>query len=52
MLGQRVRVLVDEEQTAGYYDVVFDGDRFPSGVYVYRIRAGEFVGVKRFVYLK
>jgi len=52
MLGQRVEVLVNEEQEAGYYQVVFDGTKLPSGVYVYRIKAGEFVDVKKFVYLK
>ena len=52
MLGQRVQVLVDEHQEAGYYDVVFDGSRVTSGMYVYRITVGEFVAVKRLVYLK
>jgi len=52
MLGQRVQVLVDEHQEAGYYEVVFDGSQVTSGVYVYRIRAGEFVEVKRFVLIK
>ncbi len=52
MLGQRVQVLVDEDQEAGYYEVLFAGSMLPSGVYVYRITAGEFVGVKRFVYMK
>ncbi len=57
MLGQHVSVLVDEEQPAGIYEVVFDGSVVPSGVYVYRITAfapmgGEFVDAKRLVSLK
>jgi len=52
MLGQRVSVLVDEEQPAGYYEVVFEAGMLPGGVYVYRINSGDFIDVKKLVYLK
>ena len=52
MLGQRVEVLVNEEQQAGYHRVVFDATKLPSGVYVYRIKAQDFVDVKKLVFLK
>ena len=51
-VGQRVRTLVDAEQGAGFYSVVWDGrdddGRFlSSGVYFYRLTAGEFVQVRK-----
>ncbi len=52
VLGQRVSTLVDEEQTAGIYDVVFTANTIASGTYFYRIQAGDFVETKRFIVLK
>ena len=57
LLGQEVRTLVDEPQEAGYYTVTWDGkDRFgndvASGVYFYRLQAGDFARTKRMVLLK
>jgi len=36
-LGQRVKVLVDKIQPAGYYLVIFDGTNLSSGNYIYSI---------------
>jgi|GEM_PF-1807694 len=52
ILGQRVDVLVDEYQEAGYYNVTFESRDLPSGTYLYRIQAGQFVDIKRFLLLK
>jgi len=52
VLGQRVSILVDEEQTAGIYDVVFTANSLSSGTYFYRIHAGDFIETKRFIILK
>jgi len=41
MLGQRVEVLVDEQQAAGRQEITFDARHLPSGSYIYRIQAGE-----------
>jgi photosystem II stability/assembly factor-like uncharacterized protein len=51
-LGQQVAQLVNEQQQAGYHDVVFRGDGLASGVYFYRIQAGDFVSVKKLLLLK
>ena len=51
-LGQQVAQLVNEQQQAGYHDVVFRGDRLASGVYFYRLQAGSFVNVKKLVLLR
>ena len=52
LLGQEVITLVDEKQNAGYYQVQWDASRFASGVYYYRIEAGEFVDVKKMILLR
>jgi hypothetical protein len=51
-LGQQVAQLVNEQQQAGYHDVVFRGDGLSSGVYFYRIQAGDFVASKKLLLLK
>jgi hypothetical protein len=42
LLGQRIAVLVNETRSAGYYTQKFDGTNTGSGIYFYRITAGEF----------
>ncbi len=51
-LGQIVATLVDGVQAAGFHDVKFDGSGLSSGVYFYRIQAGNFVQTRRLLLLK
>jgi uncharacterized protein (DUF1501 family) len=51
-IGQRVAVLVDEEQSAGIQNVTFDARTLSSGIYFYRLRAGGFSETKRLVLVK
>ena len=57
ILGQEVRVLVDEVKEAGYYTVTWDGkdasgNDVTSGVYFYRLDAGGFSSTKRMMLMK
>ncbi len=57
LLGQRVGVLVDEHQSAGYKAAFWDGKdeqgvEVASGIYFYRIQAGEFMQTKKMLLLK
>lgn len=57
MTGQLVRTLVNGEMPAGSHSVVWNatddtGARVASGVYLYVIRAGEFVSQKKLVLMK
>jgi hypothetical protein len=52
MLGREVSVLVNEERDAGFYEVRFDGLNLPSGVYFYRLQAGDFSQTKKLVLLR
>jgi hypothetical protein len=51
-LGQDVRTLVNDQQEAGYHQVVFDASGLASGVYFYRITAGSFVATKKVVLVR
>lgn len=54
MLGQKVETLVDAEQKAGYYTINFGKPGYASGVYIYRMIAGEgkYVKIKKMMLLK
>ncbi|MBK8981484.1 MAG: T9SS type A sorting domain-containing protein [Ignavibacteria bacterium] len=52
VLGNEVAVLVNEKLNAGKYSVDFDGNGFSSGVYFYKLEAGEFSETKRMILLK
>ena len=52
MLGREVAVLVNEQKAAGYYSIDFDATALSSGVYIYKMKAGEYVQTKKMVLLK
>ena len=52
ILGQRVALVVNEEQEAGYHEAVFQNSTLGSGVYFYRLIAGRFADTKRMLLLK
>ncbi len=51
-LGEEVATLVSENLTAERYNVQWSASRFASGVYFYRLQAGEFVQTKKLLLLK
>ena len=52
LLGQEVATLVNEQQRAGVYEVKFDAGLLPSGIYIYKIQAGNFIEAKKLLLLK
>ncbi len=52
ILGSEVTTLVNEEKIAGVYEVNFNASSLASGVYIYKIQAGEFVNSKKMILLK
>ncbi len=52
LLGQEIMSLVSSEQSAGRYEVELDGHALASGIYFYRIQAGDFTASKKLLLLK
>ena len=52
LLGQKVKTLVDENQRAGSYEIEFSADNLASGVYYYRLIAGNYTETKRMILLQ
>jgi hypothetical protein len=52
ILGREVAVLIKKQQDAGLYNVSFNAGSFASGVYFYRLEAGNFNVIKKMMVLK
>ncbi len=51
-LGEKVAVLVNEMKEAGRYNVEFNAAGYSSGIYIYQIKANEYVSVKKMILMK
>jgi len=51
-VGEEVSVLLNEIVDAGFYEVTFNAANFPSGIYFYKLQAGDNIGIKKMVLLK
>ena len=52
VIGEKVAAILNEERGAGYHQVEFSAVHLSSGVYFYRIEAGNFVQTKKMILLK
>jgi len=52
ILGQEIATLVNEEKPSGNYQVAFDASNLSSGIYFYRLQAGDFVQTRKMILLK
>ena len=57
VLGQRVNRLINEAMTADDYEIRWDGrnesgDLLGSGIYFYRLRAGNYIKTRKMILLK
>ncbi|HUI10108.1 MAG TPA: T9SS type A sorting domain-containing protein [Bacteroidota bacterium] len=52
LLGQRVAILVNADVAAGTHEARFDASGLASGVYIYRLQAGDFVQSLKLVLLR
>jgi hypothetical protein len=52
VLGREVAVMMDEIQTAGKHEMMFDASGFASGVYLCRLEAGGFAQTRKMVLIK
>jgi hypothetical protein len=52
ILGQEVMKLVDEEKVAGFYELRFNAQNLPSGIYFYKLNAGKFTQTKKMTLMR
>jgi len=52
LLGEQVELLVNETNTASNYEAVWNASNMSSGIYFYRIQAGDFVQTRKMILLK
>ncbi|MFC2082382.1 T9SS type A sorting domain-containing protein, partial [Bacteroidota bacterium] len=57
LLGNEIATLVNKYQNKGYYYVDFDISdseigQIPSGIYFYKLKAGNFIQSRKMVYVK
>ena len=52
LLGKEVATLVSERLSPGIYKIKFDGSNFTSGIFFYKLEAGDFTDVKRMMLVK
>lgn len=51
-IGEEIQLLINEEKEAGIYNVTFDAVNLPSGVYFYKIKAGNFTETKKMILMR
>ena len=52
VLGQKMETLIDQQMPAGSHKVELSAGNFSSGVYLYRIEAGEFQVIRKMMVMK
>lgn len=52
MLGQLVKTLVNGNKEAGFYTVNWEAADISSGLYLYKIQAGDFSEIKKCIFMK
>jgi hypothetical protein len=52
LLGREIQTLINKELEAGYYEINFDANNFPSGVYYYRFQSGNIIQTKNMILIK
>jgi len=52
ILGRHVESLLNVQQTMGNHQVIWEADDFSSGVYFYKLQAGDYTETKKMVLLK
>ena len=52
LLGQEVATLVNSLKPAGVHEVTFNASDLPSGIYYYRIKAGDYTDARKMMLVK
>lgn len=52
ILGNEIATLVNEIKLPGVYNVKFNAEKLPSGVYIYKLQAGNYLAIKKMMLIK
>jgi len=52
ILGNKIRVLINEEKESGYHKILFDGSALPSGVYFYSLQTSKYSQTKKMILIR
>lgn len=52
VLGNEIETLVEEERSAGSYNIEFNAEKLVSGIYFYQLRAGDFMMARKMILIK
>lgn len=52
MLGQIVQTLIDHYVMPGYYEIIWDARKYPSGVYIAKLETEGYIGVQKLLLMK
>jgi hypothetical protein len=52
LIGNEIETLVNEEKPVGTYELTWNANNLPSGVYFYQLQAGDFVETKKMILMK
>ena len=52
VLGKEVQAIINEEKSAGIYEITWNAVMLPSGVYFYQLKAGSFIQTKKMILLR
>jgi hypothetical protein len=52
LLGNKIKVLVNEVKTPGNYEIIFDAKELASGIYFYKITTGKFSQINKMILMK
>ena len=52
ILGRKIAILLNKEQTPGHYRTEFNGSKLNSGIYFYKIKAGNLIQTKKMILIK
>ncbi|MGB9591647.1 MAG: T9SS type A sorting domain-containing protein, partial [Candidatus Kryptoniota bacterium] len=51
-LGKQIATLASGVQAPGVHEIIFDGSDYPSGVYFYQLKVGDYVSTKKMTLIK
>jgi hypothetical protein len=52
ILGKEVAELINEYQNSGTYQITFNAQDLPSGVYFYQLKTGDYISSKKMLLIK